>query len=616
MANIAWPSNPSVGQTYTFNSITYYWTGTTWSPGTAPISLTGPTGPTGLTGPTSGNLQIKVTMFTGGTGTFTPDVNLAYAEIETVGGGGGGGGAQGISSAVTGGGGGGSGGYSKATRTKAQIGASILVTVGAKGTGSSGNSGTDGGDTFVGASYGASICGAKAGLGGVRCVSGTNPKSGAGGAPGIGDIVAGGNPGGPGQDGSGVLFIGSNGNGGSSHFGGGGLGGDVPSTTTPGGNATNYGSGGGGGTVFNSGSDTGGDGSAGVVIFTEFIGGGNPGATGPAGSAVNTGATGPTGPGKIGYDDGMLNGQFVVTASAGALTIALKNLAGNDPSAGDPVTVRFRNVTGSTGDISSLDITAATSLVISSGSTLGVTSTTAFRLWIVGFNDAGTFRLGVVKARAADNASIMSLTNDAVASSTAEGGAGGADSSQVIYTGTAVSSKAYRILAYLEWDATGLTAGTWTTTHLTKNQLFGPGVPRPNDIIQTTYFNSTATFSTTSSSYVVTNLTKAIVITSAANVVRVNPGSTVVNANTGAANVDAAVFRAGTQLVPLVSGDGGSGAGSVISNFTLDFLDFPNTLGSVTYDVRVHNSDGVTTVRMPSNITGMDARIVLTELMT
>lgn len=50
MANIAWPSNPSVGDTYTFNSITYRWTGTTWSPGTAPISLTGPTGPSGPTG--------------------------------------------------------------------------------------------------------------------------------------------------------------------------------------------------------------------------------------------------------------------------------------------------------------------------------------------------------------------------------------------------------------------------------------------------------------------------------------------------------------------------------------------------------------------------------------
>jgi len=60
MAIIDWPTAPTVGQVYSFNGITYVWTGTKWQTGTAPVSLTGPTGPaggagtTGPTGPTGG----------------------------------------------------------------------------------------------------------------------------------------------------------------------------------------------------------------------------------------------------------------------------------------------------------------------------------------------------------------------------------------------------------------------------------------------------------------------------------------------------------------------------------------------------------------------------------
>jgi hypothetical protein len=54
----------------------------------------------------------------------------------------------------------------------------------------------------------------------------------------------------------------------------------------------------------------------------------------------------------------------------------------------------------------------------------------------------------------------------------------------VIYTGTAVSSKALRILGYLEY--TLATAGTWVTAP-TKVQLYGPGVRKPGERIQSRY---------------------------------------------------------------------------------------------------------------------------------
>lgn len=177
----------------------------------------------------------------------------------------------------------------------------------------------------------------------------------------------------------------------------------------------------------------------------------------------------------------MLNGTLVPSVGASALTIAIKTLAGANPSSSDPVTILFRNATAATGDYTAIVLTAATSLVISSGSTMGASSATAFRLWIVGFNDAGTFRLGAINCRSSTN--IYPLEESALKSSTAEGGAGAADSACVIYTGTAVTTKPMCILGFMTWDSGLTAAGTWDATPST-TQLFSPGVYKPGDAVQ------------------------------------------------------------------------------------------------------------------------------------
>jgi hypothetical protein len=176
------------------------------------------------------------------------------------------------------------------------------------------------------------------------------------------------------------------------------------------------------------------------------------------------------------------NLSLVASVSANALTIALKDRAGADPSANSPSLIPFRNVTVSTGDYSVLTLTGASSIVISSGSTLGAPSGTPFRLWLVLFNDGGTLRPGLINCLSGTN--IFPLGQSPIAGSTAEGGAGAADSAQVFYTGTAVAAKAYVVLGYLEWQ-TGLTvAGTWDTGP-TVVQLFGSNVPLPGSVLQT-----------------------------------------------------------------------------------------------------------------------------------
>src|SRR5580765_6192206 len=212
-----------------------------------------------------------------------------------------------------------------------------------------------------------------------------------------------------------------------------------------------------------------------------------------------------------------LNCAFAVSAAASALTIALKDAAGNDPSTTSPVLLPFRNsAAGTGGPLGYLAVTAATSLVISSGSTLGISNAVGFKLWIVGFNDSGTFRLGVMNA--SNQGAYYPMQNFLRAASTAEGGAGGADSAKVFYTGTAVASAPYTIIGYADWNSSGLaTAGTWTTTNLGTLQVYGPGIPLPGTIMQRVIATTGTETDVTSTTFVDTALSATISPTMASN---------------------------------------------------------------------------------------------------
>ena len=181
----------------------------------------------------------------------------------------------------------------------------------------------------------------------------------------------------------------------------------------------------------------------------------------------------------FGFQDGMINGQLSASVGSNILTVAIKTLAGTDPSATDPVYVIFRNVTSLTGDYAVITLTAATSIAVPDTALLGTTNSIPFRIWVVGFNDGGTFRLGVINCLTSSG--VITLRDSQLASSTTVGT--GSDSAGVFYTGTGVTSKAYRILGYLNYDSGLATAGTWSANP-SKVQLFGPGISKPGDIIQ------------------------------------------------------------------------------------------------------------------------------------
>jgi hypothetical protein len=247
------------------------------------------------------------------------------------------------------------------------------------------------------------------------------------------------------------------------------------------------------------------------------------------------------------------NAGLSAAVAGGALTIALKTAAGADPSATDPVLHSFRSATAGTGTVTMAAAAAAQSLVIPSTATMGATSAQAFRLWIVQFNDAGTLRLGAVNCLSGSDAagwSIYPLRDDVLASSTAVSAA--ADSAHVIYTGSAVTTKAMRVLGWMEWSSGLTTAGTWDAAP-TKIQMYAQGQSLPGQEVQVqqTHTGAVATGTTTTpnddtipqSTEGDQYMTQAITPTSAANVLAVRSEGSFANSAASPSALIAALFK-------------------------------------------------------------------------
>jgi hypothetical protein len=242
----------------------------------------------------------------------------------------------------------------------------------------------------------------------------------------------------------------------------------------------------------------------------------------------------------------LYNIGIAATVAAKALTVALKGADGNNPSATNPVVIGFRNATLTTGTPSVRTITGALSVVLSSGSTLGFTAAEVGRIYVWAIDNAGTVELAL--SRTAD---IFPESN--LVSTTAEGGAGGADSASVIYSTTARSNVACRCIGYIE-ITTGAVAGEWDNAP-TKIQVMGPGVNRTGNIVQTAYTSLTTSGSTSTiipvDNTIPQNTEGAEVITvsitpqSASNKLCVEAFIPVVDASTGIA-ITAAIFRDST----------------------------------------------------------------------
>lgn len=144
--------------------------------------------------------------------------------------------------------------------------------------------------------------------------------------------------------------------------------------------------------------------------------------------------------------------NLTLAASVGssALTISLKTKAGTNPSSTDVVKIGFRSATSASGLYSQISTTSALSTVISSGSTLGHKDAVESFIYIYALNNAGTIELAY---------SSSYFDEGTRRSTTAEGGAGAADSPGVLYSTTARTNIAIRLIG--RFRSTQTTAGTW-----------------------------------------------------------------------------------------------------------------------------------------------------------
>lgn len=152
----------------------------------------------------------------------------------------------------------------------------------------------------------------------------------------------------------------------------------------------------------------------------------------------------------------LLNGLVVTSVGSNALTIAIKGADGNDPSASNPVFVAFRSATLGTAGFTLRKITAALSMTVSSGSTLGHASGSACHLFAYLIDNSGTVEVAVSNLPPDYPGTFA---NTRLISTTAEGGAGAADSATGIYSTPGRSNVPWVCVAMCK--STQTTAGTW-----------------------------------------------------------------------------------------------------------------------------------------------------------
>lgn len=187
----------------------------------------------------------------------------------------------------------------------------------------------------------------------------------------------------------------------------------------------------------------------------------------------------------------LINGYLDWTVAGNALTCTVKGYDGNAPSATNPVFAWIRSSVAATGSPTLAKLTSATTASLSSGSTGGTRNAIPFNVWAVLADDAGTYRLGLVQClttvanagSGSDVTAIYQLGQFPIISSTAEGGAGAADSAAVVYSTVAWTSKPYAVLGYAYFAAGQAAAGTWATAP-TRQHLYMPGTPLPGQRVQ------------------------------------------------------------------------------------------------------------------------------------
>lgn len=162
------------------------------------------------------------------------------------------------------------------------------------------------------------------------------------------------------------------------------------------------------------------------------------------------------------------NCSIACSVGSSALTITLKSADGTSFSSTNYGTIPFRSSTLTTGTLTDRKITSDLTLTISSGSTLGHVSAVNNNIYVYAIDNAGTVELA---------ASSALFKSTSLVTTTAEGGAGAADSNRVMYSTTARTSVSARLIAVLVSNQT--VSGTYAAVPTDIQLVTDPILVRP-----------------------------------------------------------------------------------------------------------------------------------------
>ena len=251
----------------------------------------------------------------------------------------------------------------------------------------------------------------------------------------------------------------------------------------------------------------------------------------------------------------------------------------------NPCALDFRSSTASSGATTTRNVTAAISMTVSNGSTLGTSSGALSRFAVLAIDNAGTVELAVVNAN-----TYKILDERVLISTTAEGGTGTADSGTVIYSTTARTSVPFRIVGYVE--STQATAGAYASSP--SNIAGAGGSISAGTVIQVVSTTKNDIFSSSSTSFTdITGLSVSITPTSLSSKILVLVSSNygtgggsqllTINLVRGATNIatpnNTGLTDSGTAVAYQTTSD-------QVANYSINFLDSPATTSATTYKVQ------------------------------
>jgi hypothetical protein len=322
-------------------------------------------------------------------------------------------------------------------------------------------------------------------------------------------------------------------------------------------------------------------------------------ATGQCVQAVSDGTNyqifpGPPPPTTAFNEPGLNNCSLAATVGASVLTVALKDAAGNDPSAGSKCQIAFRSSTASTGTLTIDNVSAALSVNTNAvGATLGSVNNQAFRFWVVAFDNAGTVALGLYNATSPTAGSVSCKAIDETSVQSSTNMSGGSTAAQTFYTNGALSNKAVKILGYVEYNSTGLaTAGTYASAPSFIN-VFGTGSKRPCDPVQIVSTTPSPNATSASATFVVTTMTVTLTPASAANIVWATASATCMKNTAGTGSFE--MSRGNTNNTNMIGGLASINSnGGVLLSCAIEAMDFPNTNAAQIYAVQEKSNDANT----------------------